>query len=224
MTLKKVIAKSNWERVRQVFLLNYPSQKKTITGYESVYKKLRSKSPASSKMKLYCEQQEPTIKGDEQFHELYGIDGTKREDGELEKFSLSLSPWSLWLGSSLSKEILSNYTIEEIISHCLYEMTFHGFSEAEIKKFNKELVAQNEDYKDPVRFIIVSKLLPGSKWQLFFNLSDDTWCSDIDSATIFKRENYASAMLKALSRKKDKSTILAKITIKDKKRRILQYL
>lgn len=38
MKLKEIIATSNWEAIRQVFLCNYPSQKKSIPGYEFVYK------------------------------------------------------------------------------------------------------------------------------------------------------------------------------------------
>jgi len=223
MKLKEIILKSNWEAIREVFLLHYPSQKKSILGYEIVYKKLRSKSQTDSSMALYCDKNELTLKGDDQFHDIYGIDGTKREDGELEKYSLSLSPWSLWLGSSLSEGILSNYTKEEIISHCLFDMTFHGFSEVEIRKVKKELAIRVKDSKDPIRYIIVSNLSSKPKWQHYFNVSDETWCSEIDSATIFKRKSHALAILEALNRKKDKSNIIAKITIKNKKRKILKY-
>ncbi|MFQ5686126.1 MAG: DUF6557 family protein [Candidatus Scalindua sp.] len=223
MKLKEIIATSNWEAVRQVFLLNYPSQKKSIPGYEFVYKKLRAKSPTISSMALYCNKSEPILKGDDQFHDIYGIDGTKREDGELENFSLSLTPWSQWLGSSLSENILNNYTKEEIISHCLFDMTFHGFSEADIKKAKKELEITVKDSEDPIRYIIVSDLFSTTKWQFYFNVSDETWCSEIDSATTFKRVTHALAILKTLNTRKDKSNIIAKITTKNKKRKILKY-
>jgi len=45
MKFKEIITTSNWEAVRNVFLRDYPSQKKAIIGYEMVYKKLRAKSP-----------------------------------------------------------------------------------------------------------------------------------------------------------------------------------
>jgi len=223
MKLKEIIATSNWEAVRKTFLRNYPDEKKSIRGYEFVYKKLRAKSPTISSMALSCSKGEPVLKGDDQFHDIYGIDGTKREDGELEKFSLSLTPWSQWLGSSLSKDILNNYTKEEIISHCLYDMTFYGFSEADMKKAKKELDTRMKDSKDPIRYIIVSDLFPKGKWQLYFNVSDETWCSDLDSATTFKRETHALAILRTLNTRKDKSNIIAKITTKNKKRKILKY-
>ncbi len=224
MKLKEIFTTSNWEAVREVFLRNYPSQKKSIIGYEIVYKKMRAKSPTISTMELFCDKGEPILKGDNQFYDIYGVDGTKREDGELEKFSLGLTPWSQWLGSALSEKILNNYTKEEIISHCLFDMTFHGFSEAEIKKFKKELDIRVKDSEDSIRYIIVSNLSSKLKWQHYFNISDETWCSEIDSATIFKRESHALAILKTLNRGKDKSNILAKITIKNKKRKVLKYL
>ena len=223
MKLKEIITTSNWEAVRKVFLHNYPIQKKAIIGYEIAYKKLRSKSPIISTMELCCDKREPIFKGDEPFHDVYGVDGTKREDGELEKFSLGLTPWSQWLGSSLSESILNNYTKEEIVSHCLFDMTFHGFSESEIIKAKKELDIRVKDSRDPIRYIIVSNFSFKTKWQHYFNVSDETWCSEIDSATIFKREEHALAILKTLNKGKNKSNIIAKITIKNKKRKVLKY-
>lgn len=223
MKLKEIIKTSNWEEVRKIFLRNYPSQEKSIIGYEIVYKKLRSKAPTISPMELFCDKAEPILKGDDQFYDIYGVDGTKREDGELEKFSLSLTPWSQWLGSSLSESILSNYTKEEIISHCLFDMTFYGFSEAEIKKVKKELDIRAKDSQAPIRYIIVANFSSKTKWQHYFNVSDETWCSEIDSASIFKRENHALAILKTLNKGKSKSNIIAKITIKNEKRKVLKY-
>lgn len=224
MILKDIIKNSNWEAVREVFLRNYPDQEKLISGYEVVYKKLKSKSPAKTKMELFCVLEEPTFKGDEPYHNVYGMDGTKREDGELEKFSLGLTSWSKWLGASLSEITLSKYTSEEIISHCLFDMTFHGFSEEEIKKVSRDLDKSVKDLEDPIRYIIVSDILSNRKWQHYFDVSTETWCNEIDTATIFKRKKYALAILKTLNKGKVKSNFIAKITTKNKKRRIVKYL
>ena len=223
MNLKEIIKATNWEAVSKVFLYNYPGQKKSINGYKMVYKKLKAKRPSLSSMELFCDLAEPTFKGDEPFHNIHGVDGTKREDGELERYSLSLTPWSKWLGASLSESTLSNYTKEEIISHCLFDMTFHGFSEPEMKKVRKELDNSVNDHEDPIRYVIVSIMSLELKWKLFFNISDETWCDEIDSATIFKREKHALAILKTLNKGRDKSHILAKITTKNKKLKVLKY-
>jgi hypothetical protein len=223
MNLKEIIKAANWESVSRVFLHNYPDQKKSIPGYEVVFNKLKSKRPSLSSMELICDLVEPTFKGDEPYHDVYGIDGTKREDGEMERYSLSLTPWSKWLGASLSESTLNKYTKEEIISHCLFDMTFHGFSELEMKKVRKEIDESVNDHKDPIRYVIVSILSLELEWKLFFNISDETWCDEIDSATIFKREKHALAILKTLNKGRDKSRILAKITTKNKKRKVLKY-
>ncbi len=223
MKLKEIILGSNWEAIRKTFLHNYPDQEKSIIGYESVFKKLRSKAPVNSKMELVCEKAVPILKDDEPFFEVYGIDGTKREDGELERFSLSLAPWSKWLGTSLSERTLNKYTKEEIISHCLFDMTFHGFSEAEMRKVRKKLDKQIKDMESQVRYVIVSNFLSDTKWRHYFNVANETWCDEIDTATIFKRKKYAAAILKKLNKGKDKSNIIAKITTKGKKRKVLKY-
>lgn len=175
-------------------------------------------------MELFCVLEEPTFKEDEPYHNVFGMDGTKREDGELEKYSLSLTSWSKWLGASISESTLGKYTKEEIISHCLFDMAFHGFSEEELKKIRKNLDKSVKDSKDPIRYIIVSDFLSDRKWQLYFNVSSETWCNEIDTATAFKRKKYALAILKVLGKGKDKSRFIAKITTKNKKRRVVKYL
>jgi len=223
MNLKEIIKSTKWDAVRKAFLRNYPDQLKSIDGYEMVYKKLKSKTPTISNMELFCCRGEPILKGDKPFHEVYGIDGTKREDGELERFSLSFTSWSKWLGSSLSESTLSNYTKEEIIAHCLFDMTFYGFFESKMKSARQELDNSVKDLENPIRYVIVSMLSREMKWKLFFNISDETWCSDIDSATVFKREEHALAILTIVNDERDKSNILAKITTRNKKRRVLKY-
>ena len=80
-----------------------------------------------------------------------------------------------------------------------------------------------KDSHDPIRYIIVANVLSKAKWKHYFNVSDETWCSEIDSATTFKRKNHALAILKTLNRGKDKSNIIAKITTKNEKRKVLKY-
>jgi len=52
---------------------------------------------------------------------------------------LELTPWRQWLGMEISKESLQEFSEQEIIVHCLYEMTFEGFSEDAIEKVNERI-------------------------------------------------------------------------------------
>jgi hypothetical protein len=48
--------------------------------------------------------------------------------------SLSFTPWKEWLGMKLSQSTVDNYSDKEIVSHCLWEMTYYGFTEEKIKE------------------------------------------------------------------------------------------
>lgn len=223
MNLKEIIKSTNWADVCKVFLHNYPDQLESIEDYKKVYKKLKAKTPVISNMELTIGNGYPILDGDEPFQDVYGVDGTKRDDGELEKFSLSLTLWSKWLGSRISESTLSCYTKEEIVANCMFDMTFHGFSESKIKQARQELDMRVKDHENPIRYVIVSMFSMEAKWKLFFNISDETWCSDIDSASVFKRKEHALAILKILNDDRDNPNILAKITTKNNKRKILKY-
>lgn len=219
MNLKELITKMTWEEVCNTFLSIYPDQKEGIIEYQTVYKKLCKKVPVKSKMVLCFENHES-----DEYIEVYGTNGTTRDDESLEQFTMSLTPWTEWLGSSISQKALDIFTYEEIISYCLFDMTFYGFTEAKIKSFGKELNKRSKDLHDPIRYVILSNIFRKRTMSLFFNISDEVWCSDIDSATIFKNESHASVILKQLKDgKSDTSNIIAKITTKNKKRKILKY-
>ncbi len=223
MNLKEIIKSTNWTDVSKVFLHKYPDQHESIEDYKKVYKKLKTKTPVISNMELTIGNGYPILEEDEPFQEVYGVDGTKRDDGELERFSLSFTLWSKWLGSRISESTLSCYTKEEIVAHCIFDMTFHGFSEPEIKQAKQKLDMKVKDLENPIRYVIVSMFYMEPKWKLFFNISDETWCSDIDSASVFKREEHAIAILNILNVDRNNPNILAKITTKNNKRKILKY-
>ena len=42
---------------------------------------------------------------------------------------------------------------------------------------------------DPTRYVLFDDLL--KDWKLYYNISDDTYCSDIQRATFFKKECLA---------------------------------
>jgi len=48
-------------------------------------------------------------------------------------YNISGINWGKWLGMEIHPETIKNFNESEIIAHSLYEMTFFGFSENEIK-------------------------------------------------------------------------------------------
>ena len=62
----------------------------------------------------------------------------------------------------------------------------------------RELKRRVKDMEDAVRYVIHNDFLPAGRWRMFFNVSDDTWCDDINTATLFKRARYAWAVIQRL--------------------------
>jgi hypothetical protein len=110
-----------------------------IDGYKQTLKDLRRTVPSKSTMRLRLQlipaehfddhpdwDTEPYIAVD-------GIDKTNQVWG------LDFMNWSKWLASDIEAETLVNYGGLFILAHCLWEMTFHGFTQKEITKISKEL-------------------------------------------------------------------------------------
>jgi len=85
------------------------------------------------------------------------FDGTKYVDisgkynnpkTEEEEFSqaLEFTPWNEWLAMKIATESLQDFSELEILSHCLYEMTFVGFEEEEIQEKIQNIEAEAEKY------------------------------------------------------------------------------
>ena len=87
----------------------------------------------------------------------------------------------------------------------------------------RELKRRIADHRNPVRYVIYSDLLPGGRWRLFFNVSADTFCDELDTATLFKREHVARAVAKVYSKGRRNDLFIAKITTKNGKRKVLKY-
>lgn len=63
-----------------------------------------------------------------------GRDGTlaaNLPDGEAreESYALEFAPWQEWLGMTIDPETLARYNEEDILAHCLGEMTFLGYEQ-----------------------------------------------------------------------------------------------
>ena len=64
-----------------------------------------------------------------------------------ESLAIEFVSWNKWLGMSISTYTLQNFTELEIISHCLFEMTFIDFDETEIQEQFSDINKTMETYK-----------------------------------------------------------------------------
>ena len=87
----------------------------------------------------------------------------------------------------------------------------------------REIKRRARDIENPVRYVIFSEIPPGGQWKMFLNVSDYTFCEDIYTATLFKTEHMAKALAEACAGEKVMNLLVAKITTKNGKRKILKY-
>lgn len=87
----------------------------------------------------------------------------------------------------------------------------------------RELKRRIKDSENQVRYVIYTDLLPRGRWRLFFNVSEDTWCDDVNAATLFKRDYYAQAVIDQYCQGGERDLFIAKITTRNNKRKVLEY-
>ena len=63
------------------------------------------------------------------------------------RFPIYFDPWAEWLGMSINAETLKTFSELEIVSHCLFEMTFEGFDEVTIKESADNLNKVSDEFK-----------------------------------------------------------------------------
>lgn len=155
MTLAELIAQTTWPEVRAALQWNYDDAKESIGGYRKVFTELKRLTPASSDMRLIVRKSTQTVIGEPAQLEVVGHNGTL--NSELRDFqylkanvdeeyahaevdySLSFQPWEEWLASEIDEVTQSSFTGPEIVAHCIWDMTFHGFEQVAIQEELAEL-------------------------------------------------------------------------------------
>ncbi|MBI4526911.1 MAG: hypothetical protein HY695_24205 [Deltaproteobacteria bacterium] len=90
-------------------------------------------------------------------------------------------------------------------------------------QLRRELARRIADANNPVRYVVYSGLLRSGRWRLFLDVSGDGYWNTIDKATLFKRERVARAVAKVYSGGKRTDLLVAKITTKNGKRKVLEW-
>lgn len=98
---------------------------------------MKDLQPKQTEMQLQLEFVEDKDEdGDNSYVHVSGLE--RNEAGEMESYGLIYMPWNEWLGMAVTDETKKDYSTLEIVSHCLFDMTFMGFSEETIRKDAEE--------------------------------------------------------------------------------------
>ena len=97
---------------------------------------LRKLTPdsAGSQFKLHIELT-PPIDPEEQPY--WDVSCTRQND--LERCGLDLSPWEECLAISVPQSLIDQMTETDIVAHCIWDMTFYGFTQEKIAETRTEL-------------------------------------------------------------------------------------
>ncbi|MEP0262724.1 DUF6557 family protein [Dokdonia sp.] len=129
MTFRNLIDKSNWEDVKSSLIKAYPELKELTSHFHTVYLELTKMNPIHSDLILNI--QKINSENEEEDIAVSGI-GEPHEFGNI--YNISGQGWEKCLGMEIHLETIKNFNESEIIAHSLYEMTFFGFTENQIKK------------------------------------------------------------------------------------------
>lgn len=151
MKLNDLIKSNSWLSVEMTLLRLYPDQLNMIDEYRNVYEKLKFMQPEESDMNIVLTEYDSDVKDESEIKTYVDVSGRKNEkeiNSITDSYALEFVEWNKWLGMELATETIRNFNELEIISHCLYEMTFIDYEEKEIKEQLDMINKRVEEYKE----------------------------------------------------------------------------
>jgi hypothetical protein len=133
MKLAELLRTNNWLSVEMTLLQLYPDQLENFDEYKAVFERLQALEIEDSEITIEVKQEYDDETGEESFVDVSGIDQNREENQNTNRLAIEFTPWKKWLGMNLSHESLGKFNELEIISHCLYEMTYAGYHEEVIQ-------------------------------------------------------------------------------------------
>lgn len=131
MTLKELVEYTPWPTILVSFRAIYPEAANNLDGYGLVFEKLKELEPEKPDYWILLESVRTE---DEAFVDVSGLRKNPKIEEDKYPQGLELSPWREWLGMEIHPETLKCFSTTEILVHCLYEMTYAGFTESTIQK------------------------------------------------------------------------------------------
>lgn len=136
-TLRDILAKAETEDVVEIVQRIYgPDAEWLPEAIADVMEELRRLMPDDSggEYELHIEQTAPLEPDEKPFWEVWC---SKRDDPE--RYGLDLSPWEEWLAIRVSQSLQDAMSAAEIAAHCIWDMTFYGFTQERIAETRAEL-------------------------------------------------------------------------------------
>lgn len=146
-TLASILKDVEFESVFGRLCKWYPREERNKSGYESVFNILLTLTPKKSHNlndSFIAAELTQYPLNDDSYDSCLDIYGTKpKNDGV--RYGMEFCPWVDWVSMFITQESLDNFSKEDIVAGCLYEMTFFGFTE---EKISNELKKMEDRFTD----------------------------------------------------------------------------
>lgn len=143
MKLMEILSRFGWQELEPCYLRLYPKEKRHKKTARDAFAYIKSLQPVSTGMRIEIDYRDDAEGG---YHEVLGQDGTLRADGLEESFCLALVDWEEWLGMEINPTSQQRYADLDIVCHCLWEMTWFGYSMEQIVQAREDLDRQAEEF------------------------------------------------------------------------------
>ncbi len=138
-----IIRQTNFNDVWSVLVKHYPDQCNGKAAYERVYNSLLLMTPRKhnlTDMFIRIARQPADKYCDHDWYDVHGI--------QLDKpihYGIEFLPWINWVSMFITNDTLEILHPAEITAHCLWEMTFCGFTEDIVDNHLKEIEKSIEE-------------------------------------------------------------------------------
>jgi tetratricopeptide (TPR) repeat protein len=124
----ELIKKYTWATVEPVFIKEYPKWKKATNDYDLIFRQLQNLTTVKGRDDM-------TIHIHYDGHiDIRAYENHPQTPEDDKGYGITITPWEECLGMDVAGTTIEDYSDEEIISHCLWEITFYGYSQETIKK------------------------------------------------------------------------------------------
>lgn len=161
MTFSELLESVTWAETKAALLWSYPDAVESLEGHRRAMAKLRTLAPVESNMRIILKEARKESLDDQRTIEVVGRNGQLNRDqadfthlsysvdsdyatSETD-FCLSFEPWEHWLGMRIDAGTLSRFTPPQIAAHCLWDMTFHGFEQWQVKEVMEEINLRSDE-------------------------------------------------------------------------------
>ncbi len=133
ITLKELLPLFSDKEIINRLIKLIPHQKKNGVEYKRALNELRKLSSKEVKdIQIYIRKEYDTF-------DKKSYICTSGIDKDNKTWAIEFTPFEEWLGMIIHRKTLNNFSKLDIIAHCLFEMTWFGFTNKDVKKEAKNL-------------------------------------------------------------------------------------